>query len=300
MVHDILVRPVGEIVFDRTTWVDCIRTSIGGNGANTSYALAKLGAQVRLLSYCGDDPLGHSLIEELSAAGVDVRHIVRAAGEATATTVVLVNDKGARAFLHQPGVSKVAFRAPVNFTPDLTGGISHFHLGNPFGLVEMRSRAASTMENAKRARLTTSLDAGWDSRGEWISVVGPCLPHTDLLFVNEEESRMLTGLADPGMAARSLKQQGAGSVVVKKGAYGCSVCVDEGEFDVPGFAVQPVDSTGAGDCFAGAFLAACGRGLDSRAAARFANAVGALNVSAVGAVAGLLDYEQTMEWMATK
>jgi ribokinase len=61
--------------------------------------------------------------------------------------------------------------------------------------------------------------------------------------------------------------------------------------------VDAVDTTGAGDCFSGGFVAALERGLTIEAAARFANAVGALSVSRIGATAGVLDWDATMRLM---
>jgi len=64
---------------------------------------------------------------------------------------------------------------------------------------------------------------------------------------------------------------------------------------VPGLAVRAVDSTGAGDCFCGGFIAAAMRGLAPLDAARVANAYGAQSVSAAGATEGLLGWEETIE-----
>jgi ribokinase len=143
------------------------------------------------------------------------------------------------------------------------------------------------------------LDAAWDSRGRWLEDLGPCLPHVDVLMVNEEEAAMLTGVQDFEAAAKALHQAGACMVIVKLGAEGCHI-LDNGQgFRVPGFEVEVLDTTGAGDCFAGAFLAATLRGYAPVKAARLANAVGALSVRRVGAVAGLLSWDETEEWMST-
>ena len=86
-------------------------------------------------------------------------------------------------------------------------------------------------------------------------------------------------------------------MVVKLGAEGCAVFSDGVEFRVPAFEVEVLDTTGAGDCFAGAYLAAIQRGCPAEEAARMANAVGALSVRRVGALAGLLSWDETLEWI---
>ena len=201
-----LVHPVDQLRWGATTWVETIGQSMGGNGANTSYALARLGVPVRLLSVVGDDHFGDEMLAGLRSVGVDTRGIMRARG-ATPTTIALIKSGGDRLFLHKPGISLEAFPEPVEFTPWLRQGVSCYHLANPFALPAFRAHAAETLRRARAAGLSTSLDAAWDSLGRWIEDLGPCLPHVDLLFVNKEEARMLTGCRDLLGAAKALQRQ---------------------------------------------------------------------------------------------
>jgi sugar/nucleoside kinase (ribokinase family) len=292
VVFDILVRPVDAVVWNTTRWVDSIDTSLGGNGANTAAAVAALGVPARLVSAVGRDAFGERALERLRELGVDLSGVMRGDGP-TSNTVVLVRDNGDRMFLHRPGVSAEAFAEPLVFERDC----GFFHLGNAFALPNMRRNAAATLRAAVEAGYETSMDAGWDARGEWLDVLGPALPHTGLLFVNEDEALRLSGRDAYGPAAERLRELGARTVVVKRGAAGCSVFHAGGRSDEPAYEVQAVDTTGAGDCFAGAFLAARARGLELREAARVANAIGAMNVERIGATTGLRGWEETLEWM---
>jgi sugar/nucleoside kinase (ribokinase family) len=296
IVFDVLVHPVDQLRWGATTWVETIGQSMGGNGANTSYALACLGVPVRLTSMVGDDNFGDEMLSGLGVAGVDTRGVLRVRG-ATPSTIALVKSDGNRLFLHKPGVSAQAFPEPIELTPMLLQGVSHYHMANPFSLPAFRPHAAETLRRARAAGLSTSLDAAWDSLGRWFLDLGPCLPHVDTLFVNEEEARMLTSLDDVPDAAKALRDAGAGRVVVKLGAQGCAVFTESGEFRAPAFAVDVLDTTGAGDCFAGGYLAAVQRGCSLEEAARIANAAGALSVRRVGAIGGLLGWEDTHDWM---
>jgi sugar/nucleoside kinase (ribokinase family) len=199
--------------------------------------------------------------------------------------------------LHRPGAAADAFPEALEFDDALTAGMSHFHLANLFALPLLRRHAGETVRRAREAGLTTSLDTGWDSRGRWIEDLGPCLPHTDLLFVNHDEAKKLGSAEDSTVAARRLRELGAGTVVLKLGPRGCAVFTAEGERPVPGFAVRALDTTGAGDCFAGAFLAALRRGLAIEEAGRFANAEAALAIQQLGATAGLRSWDETLAWM---
>jgi len=297
MVYDIVVRPVESLAWNTTTWVDSIEPHLGGNGASTTYTLGILGVPVRLLAAAGRDSFGDSLLNRLVRAGVDVSAVARSRAP-TATTVALVNARGERFFLHRAGASREAFAEPVTFPPEVAGELSHFHLANPFALPHMRRQAGEVLQRARAAGMTTSVDTGWDQYGRWMEDLAPCLPYTDLLFPNEDEARHLTGLDNVAAAAARLRELGAGSVIVKQGGAGCTVFTAEGSFRVPAFEVQPQDTTGAGDCFVGGFLAALHRGRDWEEAARFANAVAALSVQRLGATTNLRSFEETEAWMA--
>ena len=81
------------------------------------------------------------------------------------------------------------------------------------------------------------------------------LPRIDLLVINEEEARQLTGLRDIPLAGQALRKQGPTMVVIKKGANGSALFHPEGYFAIPAFPIKKfVDPTGAGDSYAGALL----------------------------------------------
>jgi len=296
IVVDILVRPVGELRWDTTTWVERIQQGLGGNGANTSFALATLGTPACLMGMTGTDSFGDWALERLHAAGVETS-LVRRCAEPTATTVALIHETGARAFLHRPGASAEAFPEPIDFGAPAPIACSHFHLANVFGLPRMRLHAGETLAAARRAGLTTSLDTGWDAKGQWMEIVAPCLPHLDLLFVNLDEARHLTGCDSAERAAGEFLARGVENVIVKLGGGGCMVKSLDSAITAPAFRVPVVDTTGAGDCFAAGFLSEWLDGESPESAAGFANAVGALCVQNLGAVTGLLSREETLAWM---
>jgi sugar/nucleoside kinase (ribokinase family) len=297
IVHDILVRPVEEIRWGTSVWVESIESHLGGNGANTSYCVAKLSVRARLLGSVGTDSFGTQCLDWLKSAGVDLSSVRRSPDDPTAATVGLVHPSGARQFLHRPGVSREAFVSAVEFPQPDIAGYGLFHLANVFALRGLRPHARGTLQNARAAGLITSLDTGWDPMGEWLSLIGPCLPFVDYLFVNEDEARMLTDFAAPAEAARGLLDRGAGCVVVKLGEKGCAIFGPSDTVFVPAFDVPCVDTTGAGDCFAGGFIAALARGSEMEDAALLANAAGALSISRLGAVEGLLGYQEVQEWI---
>jgi sugar/nucleoside kinase (ribokinase family) len=298
IVVDISVRPVEQFQWGTTTWVDSIEQNLGGNGSNTSYTLGMLGVSVRLLGMVGRDPFGELALSILRSGGVDLTFVVRSQAPTT-TTICPVNAEGNRLFLHRVGSSAEVFPEPIEFTPTMLTGMSHFHLANLFALPQMRLRAPESIRRAREAGLTTSLDTGWDARGRWLEDIAGCLPYVDLLFVNQDEARMLSGSSDPDQAARRMQALGARDVVIKLGAEGCAVFASEGAARFPAFDVDVVDTTGAGDCFVAGFLAALGEGRCYQEAAYFANAVGALSVQKLGAITGIRTRAETEAWIRT-
>ena len=288
LVLDILAWPVDQLLWDGTVWVDRMTRCVGGNGANTSYTLAKLGMKVALHGSVGTDQEGKEIVDLLGGVGVDVTG-VRQIDLPTPTTMALVKRGGARAFVHRPGASKEALMQPID-----VAGARHFHVANPFGVPALRKLAPENLRRARAAGMTTSLDAGWDSRGEWGKVVLPCLPHLDLLFVNEDEARRITGERKWRSAVAALRQ--AKTVVLKRGKKGAVVFGEGYEATVSGYAVEAVDSTGAGDVFAGAYLSAWLKGMSAGESARFANAASAMCVQELGSVTGLRTFREILAW----
>ncbi len=287
-VYDFVVRTVEEIAWNTSHWVDAIEPRLGGNGASTAAAAASLGVPVRLISAVGQDAFGNELVDQLRRAGVDVSGVARL-NDPTPATVALVSESGERMLLHRPGLALTAFASTVDLP---LAGFSHFHLANPFALPHIRRQAVPLLKQARDAGLRTSLDTGWDSRGRWMEDLEPCLPLTDYWFSNQRELEKLTGEADVTAAAAWLRIRGVGTVIAKLGASGCAVFTAEGANTTPAFPTIVVDTTGAGDVFVGTFLAALERGCDLPRTARLANAAAARSVQRLGAIEGLVSWEE--------
>ena len=298
IIYDTLVWPVDEARWGTTTFVETIECHPGGNGANTSLALAIIGTPVRLLGTIGDDDQGSFVSAALGRAGVDTSGIA-ITDAPTAATIAIVNRSGGRKFLHRLGASACAFTSPIDFTPGITDGMRHYHMASLFILPRLRPHAAETLRRARAVGLTTSLDTNWDPEGVWMRDLEPCLRHLDMIFINEDEAEMCTGAQVPAIAAARLLKGGARSAVMKLGARGCAIYTGDRETVCPAFEVEAKDTTGAGDCFVAGFLSARLRGASRAEAGNFANAVGALCVQRVGGAAGVLNYDETQSWMRT-
>lgn len=281
-VADVLARPVDHLAPPGTSQaLDDVALAPGGNCINTAIALARLGISVGVAAAVGDDRFGEFIRERVRAEGIDDAGLVTLPGAKTSTSIVLVEKSGERRFLHLRGVSALFSGQHLDWKR--VEGCRIFHYASAFAVPAFdETSLAPALERAREAGCLTSLNICWDVRGRWIKLLQPALAHLDYIFPNQEEGRQLTGSSEPTEIAGRLRALGVNTVIVKLGAAGCYVQSPQGSFHSPGFAVQPVDTTGAGDCFAAGFLAAVCRGHDLTAAARHANAAGALATLALG------------------
>jgi sugar/nucleoside kinase (ribokinase family) len=284
IVFDILARPVEQVRWEATTVVENVEQQLGGNAGSTSFTLAKLGTPVTIATLVGHDSTAEVVLGHLRAVGADVSR-VQYVNAPTSIAISLIRNNGQRALLYMLGAASEDFPA-FTYPPDA----NHFHLAAVYRMKYLRKHAPDFLRQAREAGLRTSLDAQWDTEGEWMKVLAPSLPFTDYTLLNEDEAFHLTGHSEPAAAARSLRDAGADHVVIKLGPRGCWA----NGVEIPGHQVPVVDTTGAGDCFSGGFVAALQRGFSIVEAARFANVVGALAVGKVGATAGVLDWTSTL------
>lgn len=297
LVLDTLVRPFYQLPWGTTAFVETIETRVGGSAANTARALGILQVPVRAVAMLGRDPAGETIRQELVRCNVDIS-CLETVDEPSPQTVVLVNSNGDRQFLHRKGCSDIAFREGLNFTPQCLSGIAHFHLASLFVVPHLRTNAPTMLQEAHTRGLTTSLDTSWDPDEEWMKVLEPCLPHLDILFMNEDEAAQIAGLKTVEAMARAAIGRGTGMVVIKQGHQGCRIYTESQSIACPSYDVQVRDTTGAGDCFVAGFLAACLEGAPHERAGLIANATGALSVQQVGAIEGLLSRSEQDAWMA--
>ena len=108
------------------------------------------------------------------------------------------------------------------------------------------------------------------------------LPHCDLLIVNEGEAAALTAAS-----GKKPEELDVAHMVITRGSAGALYFGLEGQIHQPAFAVEPVDTTGAGDCFFGYFLAGIAVGEEVEATLRVASAAAALQVTKAGAATAI-------------
>lgn len=302
LVADLVGKPVdkyperGKLVL-----VDQLELHSGGCAANTGVALAKIGIDTALIGKVGCDGLGDFMVSALERNGVSAEGIVRDTKVGTSGTMVVVHSDGERDFIHYLGANATLVEDDINW--DLIKGSKILHIAGSFLMPAFDGQpTANVLKKAQEMGIITSLDTCWDSKGQWMKVLEPCLQYMDYAVPSIEEARMVTGQHDPADVAKVFMDYGVKVVGLKMGEKGSYIRTADTEITIPRFTVNAIDALGAGDSFAAGFLTGILKGWDLEKTGRFANAVGACCVKALGATTGIKTLDETLtlmdEWTA--
>lgn len=297
-VVDILVRPVpldSAIGGGRLIQTDPVQINTGGIVSNAGIALARLGQRVAAFSYVGRDDWASVIRKKLAEEGVDVDYLMAHDSAATSTTAVLVDASGERSFAHCVGAPKLMTKATFLDHLDLFARCRMLLLGYYSLMPNLEDDLPEVFEAVRSTGCRTALDAAGD--GGTMQPLDRILPHLDVYVPSLAEARRQTGQNDPERILEVYRQAGAAGLIgVKLGSRGALLSPRAGEL-LPIPAARPpgpvVDTTGAGDAFFAGLLCGLLRGMELQDAGRLAAATGACCVTALGASAGLRDYEQT-------
>lgn len=255
--------------------------TIGSSGAIFACGAARLGLATSYVGVVGDDAGGRFVLAELEGRGVDTGACRVEEGRPTGLSVVISRGED-RAILTAVGAMDALAAADV--TGRVLATAEHLHVTSPALQPRLRAGLPDLLARAHAAGLTTSLDPGWDPAGEWDAALGDSLDAVDVFFPNAAEAGRIAGTEDPEAALEALAARVA-TVAVKLGADGAIAADASGRARASAPALDPVDTTGAGDSFAAGFLAAGRAGLPLAERLRVAVACGSLSTRALGGVA---------------
>ncbi|MGM1059745.1 ribokinase [Saccharothrix sp. Mg75] len=237
----------------------------GGKGANTAVAAARLGADVSFAGAVGADQYGELLRGSLASSGVRTGHL-RTSARPTGIAYITVTPDGENSIVVAPGANSDVSDTDVDALTWDGVTVLACSLEVPVPVVAHAVRAAAS----RGARPLLNLSPV-------VPVPPDVLALLDPLVVNEHEAASLAPTHE------ALLDLGPRSAVVTLGARGAAVVTRDGVVEVPAPPVTPVDTTGAGDAFAGALAADLAAGAPLVEAAAFAARVAALSVTSAGA-----------------
>ena len=277
---------------------------LGGSSANIAFGVARLGLRAAMVSRVGDEQMGRFLTETLVREGCDVSQVQIDPQRLTGLVLLGLKDRDTFPLLfYRENCADMAIDAALideSFIADCRALlITGTHLSAP----TVRAASSQALALAGKHQVLRVLDIdyrpvlwGLTPRGEganrYVANAGvtaqlqALLPQFDLLIGTEEEFLIAGGVAGDLLASlRAVRSVTAAALVVKLGAAGC--CFIPGpipeELDTaltaPGERVEVMNVLGAGDAFAAGLMTGFLRGMDFLAAARLANACGAIVVS---------------------
>ena len=253
----------------------------GGKGANQAVAAALLGARVSFVGAVGSDAYAAPAMHYLEASGVNLDHVART-DEVTGLAVITVDEQGENTIIVVPGANALV-DAPFIATHS-----------SPIAAAELVLLQGEIPADgfAKAVELATGRIV--INLAPVIEVDKDALLRADPLLANEHEAGLILeqlgfgGEGSPQELAQRLREAGFASVVMTLGARGALVA-DDDLTEIASPQVTPVDTTGAGDAFAGALCARLLEGDSLVEAARYATRVGAFAVTGPGAQASYPD-----------
>jgi ribokinase len=251
----------------------------GGKGANQAVAAARLDAHAILIGSVGDDDFGRQMRTFLTAQRVDLQHLRISEAMPTGTALIVVAGHD-NAIVVVPSANAEISANDVSRADIGAGDVLLAQLEIPLSAVAAffargRAAGARTIFNPAPA----------------LAIDRELLALADIIILNETELAAFTqrqvdanaAAADIAGIAKSLRCRADQIICVTLGARGAIAVIDGDTCVVPGRVVDAVDTTGAGDCFAGAVAAELARGSSVRETLAFANAAASLCVQRMGA-----------------
>jgi ribokinase len=250
----------------------------GGKGGNQAVTAAKLGARVTMVTRIGTDSFGDGALENYRAHGIDVHYVVRDPARVSGVAPIFVDDDAQNVVVIVPGanaaldIHDVARAQPAIEDADVLVCQLEVPVETVLAAFAI-ARAAGVRTIFNPAPAGPVPDALWGL--------------TDVALPNETEAEALTGIAvandgDAGRAARALLDRGAGAVILTLGRRGSLVVTAGGVDRIEPVRVSAVDPTGAGDAYVGTLAVCLAAKMPLLDAARRANLVAALSVTAAG------------------
>jgi sugar/nucleoside kinase (ribokinase family) len=264
--------------------------------------VARLGHSAGFIGAVGPDDFGRCILERFERDGVDTSQIAILPDQTTGAAFIAYFTGGSRKFIYHWRHAAAGQLSPEHVRTEYLQPVRWLHLTGCNLAASASARQACT--RAIRV-LPHSACVSFDAniRPELLTIeqirelVQPIIKRANVIMPSLTEAAMLTGLETDEQGCRLWAEQGK-TVVLKMGTKGCRIYAGERVVEVPGFAVEEVDPTGAGDSFCAGFTAALLEGMPLEEAGRFANAAGALAVTKLGPMEGAPSRKQVEELLA--
>jgi ribokinase len=250
----------------------------GGKGANQAVAARLCGAEVFMVARVGSDLFGPATIENFRKQGIDPTHVKQVEGLSSGVAPIFVEPNGQNRILVVKGANDALKPADVDAAADVLKSADCIVLQFEIPVETVYYAIAFARKHGIRCILNPAPAQPVDMAA---------LKDLDYFVPNEHEAETITGFPvktvdDAKKCAAKLLAGGIKRVIITLGANGSLLASLERTEHVLPFAVNAIDSTGAGDAFIGSFAVFLGEGLPEREAIRRANLYAGLSTTGVG------------------
>ena len=260
-------RP-GETIFGRE-----FNLGFGGKGANQAVAARLCGAEVSMVARVGDDLFGEATIRNFQALGIDTTHVQVTPGVSSGVAPIFVDSSGQNRILVVKGANDRVTPADVDAAAEVlrSADVIVLQLEIPVETVYY------VLQFARASGIRSILNPA-PAQPLHLKSVGLA----DYLIPNETEAEALTGIVvrnvdDARRCARRMMDDGVRRVIITLGSQGALLAGAEGVEHIAPFAVEPMDTSGAGDAFIGSLAVFLASGLAEREAIVRSNLYAALS-----------------------
>ncbi|MBT3342246.1 MAG: sugar kinase [Gemmatimonadetes bacterium] len=275
--------PVGQTMREAATW----EKFAGGGPATYAAAMVRFGRPSALLSRVGADPFSQYMLDELTREGVDTSQIVHTADHQIGLCFHECIEGRTQLIFHRLN-SAATILSPDDLDTDLIASAAALHVAGT--TMQISQSAMETVQTAMRCAHEASVPISFDPNIRTISgaaraidAMEEALSLADIVTPSLKEASEITGCDDPVKAALELRARGPRMVAVTLAGEGCVLAVEGAPpVRVHTYPVRAIEPTGSGDVHAAAFMHGYLAGWEPDRIGSFANAAGALAVTAVG------------------
>lgn len=275
---------------------ESFKTFPGGKGANQAVALGRLGADVFMIGKVGEDIYGTEYLDVLKNNNVNQSGINIEKGISSGVAVIQVSGKGENNIVVIPGANGKVNVKYIESKWDILeeADIFLFQLEIPMTTV------TDTIKKLKDKGKTIILDPAPATK-----FPEEIFKYIDYITPNETEIETLVEKSidnedDLKESAQILLDKGVKVVIAKLGSNGAAIIKKDEYVSIPGFKVNAIDTTAAGDSFNAGFAFALAEGKELEECVRFGNAVGAISTTALGAQEAMPSYKEVMSFIDSK
>lgn len=298
---DISVTGVDFELFFRQEATKPLRTRlcVGGDAANQSMTLSRLGHKVAFMGNVGEDAGGKCIQKVLSEQGVDLKALKIRDDCSTATVVVMVGENDERHMCPSTDESSNRKFDIDNVDFDAFAGVKAVSFCSLFCFPKINDeKLTDILRKAKSAGALTFADNKLNRNGSF-HFFKNAMGYLDYLFINQDEAEFYSGRKAPEEIAQYFLDLGVRHVILKLGGKGSYITDGMQSHYLTTFDVELVDTVGAGDNFAAGFISSILRGSSFYESAVFATATAGMTVAALGSSTGVRNMEQVQEFLRT-